>query len=413
MKTEVWKKSQKLEILLFFLSLILLPTQLGKHFFPDFSYIFSLKIDYLSPTIYLWDLIVLALFSTWQGKGLILRKIYINQFALLLLLLFLLTQIPSLFSSMNIGAGLFRLEQLFIAGLFGLYIASQKKEFTLPFLKRALVLTVFIESVLAIFQFLFERSLGFWILGERSFTISTPSIATFNFYGEIFLRPYGTFPHPNVLGAFMVLAVPLLALSIKTQTRIFKFIFLLTFITTILTFSRGAIIILLFETLVFFRKNIKLVLSLFLISLPFVYTRFSSVLNFDNLSLVRREELADFAIKLFLQNPLFGVGLNNFINQIATSDLISGPSRFLQPVHNIFLLSLAETGILGLFGLLILTTIPLVKSLKDKTKIYLALFLIIIFLGLFDHYFLTLAQGQRLFFLIWSLSMLNYFSDHS
>ena len=321
------------------------------------------------------------------------------------------------------------MEQLFIAGVFALYIASQKKEFILPLLQKALVTTVFIESTLAIGQFIFERSLGFWILGERSFSISTPSIANFNFYGEIFLRPYGTFPHPNVLGAFMVLAIPLLVLSLKTQTRTFKLIFILVFITTILTFSRGAILVLLLETIFLFRKNLKLSLSLFLISLPFVYTRFSSVLNFDNLSLIRREELADFAIKLFLQNPLFGVGLNNFINQIATSDLISGPSRFLQPVHNIFLLSLAETGLLGLFGLLIfvvgivmvfglfglllLIIIPLVKALKDKTKIYLAFFLIIIFLGLFDHYFLTLAQGQRLFFLIWGLSMLNYFSDHS
>jgi hypothetical protein len=37
---------------------VLLPTQLGKHFWPFFSFIYSLKIDYLAVTVYFWDLLV-------------------------------------------------------------------------------------------------------------------------------------------------------------------------------------------------------------------------------------------------------------------------------------------------------------------------------------------------------------------
>ena len=44
-----------------FLFLFLLPTQLGKHFFLPFSYILGVRVDYLAPTVYLTDIIILLL----------------------------------------------------------------------------------------------------------------------------------------------------------------------------------------------------------------------------------------------------------------------------------------------------------------------------------------------------------------
>ncbi|MCL5090714.1 MAG: hypothetical protein M1514_01755, partial [Patescibacteria group bacterium] len=101
-----------------------------------------------------------------------------------------------------------------------------------------------------------------------------------------------------------------------------------------------------------------------------------------------------------------GVGLNNFI-PAAADQLLVGPSRFLQPVHNIFLLQLSETGLLGLLGLLGLISLPiwiLIKRRNFAAKFLIAVWVIIFFLGLFDHYFLTLPQGYRLLFLVWGLS---------
>jgi len=94
------------EKILLFLTILFLPTQLGKHFWPQFSYIYSLRVDYLSPTLYFWDILVMGLLSVW-----VLRKPEINKFALNLFLFFLFTQALSLIGASNIEAGLIRLEQ--------------------------------------------------------------------------------------------------------------------------------------------------------------------------------------------------------------------------------------------------------------------------------------------------------------
>ena len=45
----------------FILLIIFLPTQLGYHFWPEYTRVFGLRIDYLAPTIYLTDLMMGAL----------------------------------------------------------------------------------------------------------------------------------------------------------------------------------------------------------------------------------------------------------------------------------------------------------------------------------------------------------------
>lgn len=372
---------KRVEETLLFLTLLFLPTQLGKHFWQQFSFIYSLKIDYLSPTIYFWDLLVLGLVGFW-----LINKPKINKLALNLLLIFLLSQALSLMGAQNIGAGLVRLEQYAVAGLFGLYLASNKVQIFLP-----LMLGVLFESGLAVLQFFKGGTLGLWILGERSFSITTPGIAKFNFYGLEFLRPYGTFPHPNVLAGYML--VMILILRSKKIA--------IAAITIFLTMSRATIFL---GFIFLFKKNRKIFLILLIILSPILFTRFEALFSYDNLTFLRREELTVNAWNLFLKNPLFGVGLNNFIP--SQEDLIAGPSRFLQPVHNIFLLALSETGIIGFLGFVILFFPAFKLSPKPLPCRQAGYTLVtIFFLGFFDHYFLTLPQGYRLLFLIWGLSL--------
>lgn len=393
--------SGNLESKLFFLTILFLPTQLGKHFWTDFSYIYSLKIDYLSPTLYFWDLLLLGLILVWVING-----AKINKTSLTLVFIFLLSQAVSLTAASNFGGGMVRLWQYAIVSMFGVYIASKNWDFLKEGVFWGLSLSVIFESLLAIYQFTFGRDLGLWLVGERDFGIATPMIATFNFYGQVFLRPYGTMSHPNVLGAFFVLSIPIIFL-IKGKSYFRTLSISFGMIASLLTFSRGVIVVLFFESILMFRGKLRFFIIPALIALPFLYVRFDSVFNFDNLSLLRREELAQFAIHQFYSSPIFGIGLNNFINQIASSNLVSGPNRFLQPVHNIFLLTLAETGLFGILGFLGLFIIPLWQIIKRKS-LTIYLFLAVIFLGSFDHYFLTLPQGQRLFFLIWGLTMLEW-----
>ncbi len=396
---------KRVEEVLFFLTILFLPTQLGRHFWPQFSFVYSLPIDYLSPVLYFWDILMLVLWVVFLISGK-----HINRLALIFFYFFILTQALSLaFNPPSVGVGLIRLEQYTIAGLFGVYIASLKKgeigKIYLP-----LTLAIFGEAFLAILQFLKGGSVGLWILGERTFSLSTPAIAKFDFYGREFLRPYSTFSHPNVLAGFMVSTILLLSflrkqesIQIKDRSQI-KFgmtrvVIYLSSITIILTVSRTAIFAGLTSAFILLKNKNRILLFLLVIILsPILLTRFSSLVNFDNLTLLRREELSKTALNLWTSHPLFGVGLNNFIPTAADA-ILAGPSRFLQPVHNIFLLSLSETGIIGLMGLISLIGYPLYK------KKLLIVWASIIFLGLFDHYFLTLPQGYRLLFLVWGISL--------
>lgn len=401
-------KLKRIENGLLFLTLLFLPTQLGRHFWPQFAYIYSLKIDYLSPTIYFWDLLVVFLVLIF-----ILQKKSVNRIALNLWLLFILSQLfsllPYLRQPLNLGPGLVRIEQYIMAGLFGVYIASAKWSLISAKLFWPLAISVLAESVIAIAQFIKEGTLGLWVLGERTFSISTPAIAKFDFQGLEFLRPYATFPHPNVLAAFMVIGTLLLRAIYNGPGRQERWIVttvLLATLATFLTVSRVAILAGLGAWLIVLKGKWRVILiGLVLLSSPFLFTRFSAVFNFDNLSLLRREQLSGVALNLWLSHPFFGIGLNNFIPQ-AADQLLVGPSRFLQPVHNIFLLSLAETGILGLLGFLGLIGYPIVRLFKLRTL--LLIWTTILFLGLFDHYFLTLPQGYRLLFLVWGISLSRF-----
>ncbi len=390
----------KLEKTLFFLVILFLPTQLGKHFWPNFSYLYSLKIDYFSPTIFLWDLILITLLVIW-----VITKSGVNKRALFFLLFFLLTQTLSLIHTANLGPGIVRLEQFTLTGLFGLYLASQNFNKLSKILSRILIIPLFFEVFFAIGQFLFNGSLGFWVLGERSFTLSTPAIAKFNWFGQVFLRSYATFPHPNVMAGFMVLIIPLVVYYNHSFNKV---IISIGVLGALLSFSRAAILILFVECFYFLRKKIMILALILAILAPFFIVRFNSAFDFDNISLVRREELMQSAVYIFSKNPIFGIGLNNFITQKAT-DLIAGPNRFLQPVHNIFLLTLVETGLVGFLGFTLILIFPIITLLKHITtpfaKVLLFSWFTIIFLGMFDHYFLTLPQGQRLLFLFWGLSL--------
>lgn len=400
---------ERLERLLLFLTVLFLPTQLGKHFWPEFSSVYSLKVDYLSPTVYFWDLLVVGICFL----GLLLKKPF-NRLVLNLFFLFVLTQLLSLIVSQNLAVGLVRLEQYLVAGLFGVYIASSRFSEIKPIIFWGLFWSIMGEAVLAIAQFFKGATLGFWILGERGFSIATPAIAKFDFHGLQFLRPYATFPHPNVLAGYMVISLCVIATILKPISLKIPMIILsvLAGATTLLTVSRSALLAGSIFAMLLLSKKGRIVLGIAIIILfPILYTRFSSIFTFDNLALIRREELSEMALTLFSDSPVLGIGLNNFILALSSS-LLTGPSRFLQPVHNIFLLMLSETGLLGLLGWFGLLGYPIFRLIKlypksPVLKPLLVIFGVIFFLGLFDHYFLTLPQGYRLLFLIWGLSFIN------
>lgn len=417
--------------LLYYLIIFFLPTQLGKHFWPDFSYVYGLRIDYLSPTIYMTDLLIGSLFIVWlfNNSKEILRKfsIFSSQFStkrnfsrllpylffFYLLLNISLSQIPLL--------GLYGLLKLLEFSFFGYYTYQflNKKRFQTVLL--VLSISVFFQSVLAIAQFFNQGSLGglFYVVGERTFSGQTPGIANVTIDGKLFLRPYATFPHPNVLAGFLCILLPLLFhfLFVSRSQLVSVALAVSVGIGTIallLTFSRAAIslwiLVLcfsLFQKRMFSMKaslSILLVVLLGIVSYSPFRDRFLQT-SFIEESFLIRKDLLLMSFEMIKNHFLFGVGMLQFLPALPAFTSIS-TFNTLQPVHNIFFLITSELGIIGLCFVLYFLFKTYKKIHKKKFITSYLLFYTFLVLGFFDHYFLTLQQGQLLsaflFGVLWS-----------
>ncbi len=132
--------------------------------------------------------------------------------------------------------------------------------------------------------------------------------------------------------------------------------------------------------------------------------------NFAEEAITQRADLFKSTLIIIKNHPLFGIGLLNFLPGISHIQKPLSPTLYLQPVHNIFLLVTAEIGIIGVgffLWFLFKTYKRLMRCLKNQKNLSLILLIllsVILILGMFDHYWLTLQQGQLLFALILGLS---------
>jgi O-antigen ligase len=130
--------------------------------------------------------------------------------------------------------------------------------------------------------------------------------------------------------------------------------------------------------------------------LPVISVKLLSLFDYPE-EISRRLLLSKAAGIMIAGNPLIGVGTGNFILRLTDISGLPKVSWWFQPVHNIFLLTLSETGFMGLGALLFLVVLVMKKVLLQKEKIFLSIpFLIIILTGFADHYWLTLQQTQLL-----------------
>lgn len=167
-------------------------------------------------------------------------------------------------------------------------------------------------------------------------------------------------------------------------------------VSFLLTFSFGAFLgIIILLVLVKISKK-------YLIFLPLVFIGFSLLTGLGaNFISDQRILLAKASLEVFSQRPILGVGLNNFLTQLPTTEAFN-KILIIQPVHNIYLLVLAETGILGLLPVFIL----LILFLKNiKNTFLLSAFLFVLVTGLFDHYWLTLPQNTLLLSILIGFSL--------
>lgn len=389
----------------FFWLAALLPLQIGRHFWPKFTFVHGLRLDYLSPTLYLTDLLILLILSLW------LLKCYgdSNHHHKLLksALLLLLVLSSNVFFAVNQPLAFFKALKISELFLLGFYVKENLTVKDLPRLSQFFLSGLLFSAGLAWLQFLKQGSLNglFWFFGERTFTIDTPGIArTALSEGKLILRPYATFSHPNVLAGYLTVLLPIFVFLPDFTAKLAMRLFLI--ITVALTFSRSALAATFLSLLALpkdrhFKKLVMVLIIIFALVTPLWANRFFSLMSTDRESLVLRNRLNDSAWQIFLNRPVFGVGGSNFLTVLPKYRLIN-TFQTLQPVHNIYLLILAEYGLVGWF----LFSWLIFKAYRKNSFFRLPLTLLL-FLGLFDHYFLTLQQTQVLFAIILGLCFLK------
>lgn len=415
--------------ILFFLLFLTLPFQIGRHFWLKESFIFGLKVDYLSPVFYLQDIFIFLLIFLEVKENYSLREIInavklfknnLNKKALLLLTILFFLGLNIIFAEAKTISFYwwFRFIEFFSLGI--VIAKNSKKAFKILLL--VLPFVVFFEFVVGILQVFSKSSLGgiFWFFGERSFNIHTPGIARGSFLGKVFLRPYATFSHPNSMSGFILVCVALM-LGKEKKNSFVKVSLLLGIFLIVLSFSRTAwlalslicLFYILFRLFAFFKgHNNRLTFSYILIlfsSFPLFYLFSKTTL--DSSSVEIRLKLSEAALKLIGEKPFLGVGAGNFVVSLSQGEQVWQWLYWLQPVHNIFLLLSSELGLfLGILFILFYFQIlfNLVKSCRlehSGPSMVLAVCLFSVTItGLFDHYWLTLIQNQIMLTTLLSLS---------
>lgn len=386
-------KKAKVNIL-FALTVASLPIQLGKFFFINESYVLGLPIDYRAITIYLSDiLIILFLLSFLFTYHKNLRSIYkqYRQIILAILVFDAYLIVDNLLISKGPTISFFIVAKTITFSLLvptTAYMLSEKTP--RRFAKSAVIFSLCWVSALVVAQFTAQRSIGFTLLGERSFDAATTSIAHVNFLGDQLLRPYGTFPHPNVAAA--VLATGLILVH-KLGVKPLKVVVLFAIL---LTFSKATLIFLISALVISTKTFRDLFIRLALVSMG-AASVFLTIPKLDLTTLAERLTLAQASLDIATKNPLFGIGSTNFIAELAKLNLFSlGSIRLLQPVHNVFLLILTENGIIGL---LLFTYLLYTVTRTNMTRKKTILFFGILLYSSFDHFLWTLQQGQMLLWL--------------
>jgi len=239
-----------------------------------------------------------------------------------------------------------------------------------------------------------------------------------------YLRAYGSFDHPNILGGVMAVALILvLYLSLKRvmgrNNRLFYLISFAIFYTALLvSFSRSGILAFIvsapFLVFHFWKQGVfqKKMIALFLFLMIFISAiiiipygdlflgRVDVSSRLEKKSITERETYLGQAARLIIKKPIYGVGVGGYILAEQKIDNSRHEAWYYQPVHNYWLLIWAELGIFGLFGALIFwLAIIKISAKKYLWPLGLALFII----SLLDHWLWTQPLGLIIFFLLAAL----------
>ncbi len=252
---------------------------------------------------------------------------------------------------------------------------------------------------------------------------------------ERWLRAYGSLPHPNVLAGFLVIGLlfsiylafvaknraqrALAAVGVVTITPALFFSFsrsawvglIVALVLLLLWFSRSAQ-----KTLPTKRVYLQVLLLVLLIVSVLgstlseaLVTRLRGVEPLEVSSITLRFTFTEQALQVFQHDPFFGVGIGNYTLGVFQIINATWPGYYYQPVHNVYLLVLAELGIIGSILFFIIIARLLLWAMQssasiEKTITSLSLIAILV-MGVFDHFFWSSFFGVMIFWIIVALNV--------
>lgn len=386
--------------------IFLIPTNLFVKFGESQAYVHGLLSDYLLGKIYVVDLVGLALLicggwlvsekRAWQID----KKIKPTQLIWgSSIVFFLLSQILTV----PFPASIWVISRLILTVALG-YVLYYHRHLPKPiFLLWTMAISIFFQTTIAVYQFTNQSPVfGFLFLGETNLKRSV-GIVTGVFQGAEKVLPYGTTAHPNILAGtvaiFVVLSFWLAAQMTMNRKRLFLLgselicfsllVWMTQSLAALFTVGLGLGLIL---TQRYTRLQLTSLTSIGLVGLviltgPWLINKIGEFQP-TNPSFSRRIHLNQAGWQLWQDHFWSGVGLNQVTRQIEAYGPTGEIVRFVQPIHHIGLLWLAETGLIGL-------VVALIALYYHRHSQLWILVLAISPILISDHFLLSLPPGNH------------------
>ena len=315
------------------------------------------------------DALVVVLYVLWLMDGTLADdlKIAFRSRIMFIPLVALGLSLPSLFVASNTLIAVAEVVRMLWMYAFFVYIAVRvRTRRDLAWVVVALFAVALVQGAIVVAQWRTGGTLGLSFLGEEQ-DVFIRSLDE----GSL-VRPSGTVIHPDLLAALVgPIALIGVALAVDLRRRFVRAAVLAgalsAYVPLVLSQTRAAIaaigiatILLLVAYVASGRLRSRVLLGIATLSVavglffwPYLQTGVFDSFTTDHFQLEvdARLELNGIALSMIGSSPILGVGLNNFMTVFDQFDRY-GVIYPGFPAHNLYLLVFAETGVLGLIGLL-------------------------------------------------------------
>lgn len=324
------------------------------------------------------------------------------------------------------SVSLFSLGHILFAGMLFLMLLDPRTKIDRVLL--VFVLGLVVPCFLGWYQYFHGFSPASTLFGLAEKHVETQGIAVVATNAFRSLRAYGSFPHPNIFGGYLAIAIAILAWRMLRNPHpsqrggkgvvVFELCLLALFSSTlVITFSRSAwlalacailaIIVVRIKQKHIAKKSEKLFLitlsaTIALSALLFhshIFARFDTTQHVEAISIEERASQYATFPSVFRLNPVFGVGAGAYT--FALESLHKNQPVFsYQPIHNSILLILAEFGFVGFIAFVywMFEIAKFIWSRRTHSNVLFATAILVelFFLAAFDHYLFSMWSGLAL-----------------